>query len=151
MIITLPNDSHIHHFFFRFPSHVHIPSHYTSHLLHTLFINPKNSSISLCHSYEMLKKKKKKRKRRKVKRKSEIRSYKKENKWGNLLPSSLPPPSSPPSTLSIHLIWEYNYHKWYLLCFKSTLFICIFAFNHDIPLEIVSFFPSATSHDASQR
>ena len=98
-------------------------------------------------------KKKKKRKRRKVKRKREIRSYKKENKWENLLPLSLPPLSSPPSTLSIiiHLTWEYNHHKWYLLCFYNPLsFISIFAFSQVIPLEVVSLFPSASSHDASK-
>ena len=117
----------------------------TLHLLHTLFRNPKtpphhHSSLPKC--LKKMKKKKKKRKRRKVKRKREIRSYKKENKWEHLLPLSLPPLSSPPSTLSIiiHLTWEYNHHKWYLLWFYHPLcFISIFAFSQVIPLEIVSF------------
>ena len=109
----------------------------TLHFLHTLFRNLKtpphhHSSLLKCFKKKM----------KKVKRKREIRSYKKENKWEYLLPLSLPPLSSPPSTLSItiHLTWEYNYHKWCLLCFYNPLcFISIFAFSQVIPLEIVSF------------
>ena len=115
----------------------------TLHLLHTLFRNLKtpphhHSSLLKC----LKKTKKKKRKRIKVKRKREIRSYKKENKWEHLLSLSLPPLSSPPSTLSIiiYLTCEYNHHKWYLLCFYNPLcFISIFAFSQVIPLKIVSF------------
>ena len=110
----------------------------TLHFLHTLFRNPKtppHHHSSLLKYFK--KKRRKKRKRRKVKRKREIWSYKKENKWEHLLPSSLP------STLSIiiHLTWEYNHHKWYLLCFYNPLcFISIFAFSQVISLEIVSFY-----------
>ena len=121
----------------------------TLHLLHTLFRNPKtpphhHSSLLKClkkEEEEEEEEEEEKRKRRKVK-KREIRSYKRENKWEYLLPLSLPPLSSPPSTLSItfHLTWEYNYHKWHLLCFYNPLcFISIFAFSQVIPLEIVSF------------
>ena len=116
----------------------------TLHLLHTLFRNPKTPPHHHSSLLKFFKKKKKnkKRKRRKVKRKREIRSYKKENKWEHLLPLSLPPLSSPSSTLSItiHLTWEYNHHKWYLLCFYNPLcFISMFAFSQVIPLEIASF------------
>ena len=110
--------------------------------LHTLFRNPKTPPHHHSSLLKCFKKMKKKRKRRKVKRKREIRSYKKGNKWEHLLPLSLPPLSSPPSTLSIiiHLTWEYNHHKWYLLWFYNPLyFISIFAFSQVIPLEIVSF------------
>ena len=114
----------------------------TLHLLHTLFRNPKTPPHHHCSLLKYFKKKQRKRKRRKFKRKREIRSYKKGNKWEHPLPLSLPPLSSPPSTLSIiiHLTWEYNYHKWYLLCFYNPLcFISMFAFSQVIPLEIVSF------------
>ena len=113
----------------------------TLHLLHTFFRNPKtppnhHSSLLKCLKNEEEKKEEKSQK------KERIRSYKKENKWEYLLPLSLPPLSSPPSTqsITIHLTWEYNYHKWYLLCFYNPLcFISIFAFSQVIPLEILSF------------
>ena len=112
--------------------HIHFTFHFFStcaytftilHFLHTLFRNPKTPP----HHHSSLLKclKKKKRKRSKVKRKREIRSYKKENKWEHLLPLSLLLLSSPSSTISIiiHLTWEYNHHKWYLLLIlSSTLF-----------------------------
>ena len=104
--------------------------------LQTLFKPPRNnSSISLFHvnSFEILKyvtkeKQKRKRKRqgkRKEKKKEKERnrrSEKKENKLEEYLlfstPPSLPFPSIPTS-ITIHIIWELNYHKWYHLCFLN--------------------------------
>ena len=149
MIITLPSDSRIHHTFLSYFPHMYanlLSSHYTSLLLHTLFINPKNSSISLCHSSE-IKKKKKKRKRRKIKRKREIRSEKKENKWEISFTiisstSTIYPNHHHPPHLGVFISGTF-------FVFKSTLFICIFSFNQVIPLEIVSFYflqPPHTLH-----
>ena len=133
-------NSHIHLTFHFFSPHVLIPSpHFICYILSSEILKLLHIIILV---FFFLKKKKKKRKRRKVKRKREIRSYKKENKWEYLLPLSLPPLSSPPSTLSIiiHLTWECNHHKWYLLCFYNPLcFISIFAFSQVILLEIVYF------------
>ena len=150
------------HVVFLFPSELTYPSHlpfFLPHVLipslHFIFYTLSLEILKLLHIiilvfWNALKKmKKKKRKRRKVKRKREIRSYNKENKWEHLLPLSLPPLSSPPSTLSIiiHLTWEYNHPKWYLLCFYNPLcFINIFAFSQVIPLEIVSFIIHSTMH-----
>ena len=84
--------------------------------------------------------------RRKVKRKREIRSEKKENKRENIVYHHLyhltyPSPST--SFGSIIII------SGTFFVFKSTLFICIFAFNHIILFEIISFYflqPPHTLH-----
>ena len=64
---------------------------------------------------------------RKSKQKREIRrNENKENKLGKyLLFHSISTTSTtiptifhlPLLSITIHIIWEYNYHKWYLLCF----------------------------------
>ena len=132
---TLPSElTYPSHLPFFLP-HVLIPS------LHFICYTLSPETLKLLHIiilffWNALKKMKKKRKRRKLK-KREIRSYKKENKWEHLLPLSLPPLST--LSMIIHLTWEYNHHKWYLLWFYPLCFISIFAFSQVIPLEIVSF------------
>ena len=78
MIITLPSDSHIHHIPFLFPSHVRIPSHYTSHLLHTLFKNQKLLhvliSCKLFYNFDVFLKKNKKEGKKKEKKQEKERN-----------------------------------------------------------------------------
>ena len=138
--------------------------HFT--LWQTLFKSRNNSSISLFHvnSFEILKyvtkaKQKRKRKRqgkRKQKKKEKERnrrSEKKENKLEEYLLFSTPP-SLPFS--SIPTIHHHPHHlgakiiiSGTIFVIKSILFTHIFAFNHIIPLDIVSlnfFQPPQTLH-----
>ena len=145
MIITLPSDSHIHHisstFFltFTYPFTLHFT--FVTYSLQ----NPKTPP----YPYIILLKKEEEegnKRRRKVKRNREIRSEKKENKWENIFYHHLyhlPYPSPSTSFGSIIII------SGTFFVFKSTLFICIFAFNHVIPLEILSCYflqPPHTMH-----
>ena len=169
MIITLPSESHIHHISSTFLSHVHIPSkHYTS-LWQTLFKPPRNnSSISLfcVNSFEILKYVTKAKQKRKIKRQGKRkekkkekernrRSEKKENKLEEYLLFSTLPSLPFPSIPTIH------HHPHHLgakkIIISGTTFafknpFCLhtyFAFNHIIPLDIVSlnfFQPPQTLH-----
>ena len=122
-IISPPHSSHMYTFLQTL--------HFT--FWQTLFKPPQNNSfISLFHvnSFEILKyvtkaKQKRKRKRqgkRKEKKKEKERnrrSEKKENKLEEyLLLFHYHLYHFHLSSITIHIIWELNYHKWYHLCFK---------------------------------
>ena len=132
--------------FFHISSHVRILLHYTTFFAYSLqnpTTPPHPYFIYIIFKFQKQTKEKNQGKR-------EIRSEKKENKLGNIFL----PPSSLPSTLSsitIHIIWECNYHKWYLLCFSIYFVYLHICFYPRYSLRNSIFlFPSATSHVASQ-